>query len=504
MVDALAARKVPLAVALFAALVVFSLLPWRGVASSRRRARAAASPSVQVVITSAGLTQALTRMPDVAFSSSAPSGPIIHVDKGARYQSIKGFGGAMTDSSAWLIGAQLSPSTRAALMTALFGASGINLSFLRVPMGASDFTSGRKPYSYDDMPPGTADPRLKRFSIGHDTRFTIPLLQQALSINPGMFVLANPWSPPGWMKTNDAMGNVNNAGHLKPSSFRPLADYFVRFLQAYSALGIHVAAITPQNEPGQASTYPGMNLNEPSEAAFVRNDLVPSLKAAKLDTKVYGYDWGWSAPQIRYASALARSQAASELTGISTHCYRGNPTTISALHAQAPRLDEIVAECSPGIMPASTSEVAIASMRSWASALALWNLALDPAGGPVQPPNLACPHCTGIVTIDEATHAVTYTRDYYQLGQLSRFVLPGAVRIGSEHFVRYVHPTKRTSMATPGLDDVAFENPDGSRVLLAYNGSSAPIAFGVADAGQYFAYTLAPRATGTFIWNQPA
>jgi glucosylceramidase len=504
MLDALAARKVPLALALFAALVGFSLLSWAGAARSQVPARAAAGATVEVVMTSGGLRQALTRMPDLALSSAAPGGPIIHVNESARYQSIKGFGGAMTDSSAWLIGDRLSASTRATLMNALFGASGINLNFLRVPMGASDFTSGGKPYSYDDLPAGTTDPRLTHFSIARDTRFTIPLLQQALAINPGMFVLANPWSPPGWMKSNDALDNINSRGVLKPSSVRPLADYFVRFLQAYSGLGIHVAAITPQNEPGQASIYPGMNLSEPREAAFVRGDLIPALRAAKLDTQVYGYDWGWSAPQMRYASALVRSRAAGQLAGISTHCYRGNPTVIAALHAQAPRLDEIVSECSPGLEPASTSEVEIASMRNWASALALWNLALDPSGGPVQPPNRACPHCTGIVTVHEATHAVTYTRDYYQLGQASKFVLPGAVRIASNHFVSYVRPTRTRSMATPGLDDVAFENPDGSRVLVAYNGSSAPIAFGVENDGQYFSYTLAARATATFIWDQPA
>jgi glucosylceramidase len=386
-------------------------------------------------------------------------------------------------------------------MNALFGTSGIHLNFLRVPMGASDFTSGRRPWSYDDMPAGQSDPGLAHFSIAHDTPFTIPALQQALSINPGLFVVANPWSPPGWMKTNDAMSNVSNAGELKPSGARPLAAYFVKFLQAYAAVGIHVNAVTPQNEPGQASTYPGMNMSEPEEAAFVHNDLAPALKAAQLDTKIYGYDWGWPSHQIRLAYTLARSRVAGDLAGISTHCYRGNPTTIATLHAEAARLDEIVAECSPGIQPAPTSEVAIASMRNWASALALWNLALDPRGGPVQAPNLACPHCTGIVTIDERTHRVTYTRDYYQLGQLSKFVLPGAVRLGSNHFVSYVRPTKHRSMATRGLDDVAFENPDGSRVLVAYNSSSAPIPFAVEDRGRSFAYTLPGGATGTFIWN---
>ena len=487
------------AVALLIAVALLAVLAWRGAA---RSAATIASPNVEVVLTSAHLGQALTRMPDLTFSSIDPGGPIIHVDEQSSFQTIKGFGGAMTDTSAWLIYDELSPATRAGLMNALFGTGGIHLSFLRVPMGASDFTSARKPYSYDDMPPGRSDPGLGHFSISHDTRFTIPALQQALSINPGMFVLANPWSPPGWMKTNGQMGNPDGKGYLKQSSYAPLARYFVKFLRAYSSAGIHVNAVTPQNEPGQSSIYPGMTLSEPSEAAFVEHDLAPALRAAKLDTKIYGYDWGWSPSQIRYGYKLARSAAARDLAGISTHCYRGDPTTMSTLHREAPDLDEIVAECSPGIMPASTSEVEISSMRNWASALALWNLALDPSGGPVEPPNLACPHCTGIVTVDPATGTVALTRDYYELGQLSEFVLPGAVRIGSNNFVSYVQPTKSRSLATRGLDDVAFQNPDGSRVLVAYNNSPAPIAFGVQDDGRYFSYVLGARATGTFVWDQ--
>lgn len=507
------AGRLPLAAAaLLVALVTLALLPLPGAANSRggasganspggARPAALARPGVEVVITSADLRRALTRMPDLRFSMTAPRGRVISVEEHVRAQRIRGFGGAMTDTSAWLIDDHLSSATRAGLMNALFGASGIHLSFLRLPMGASDFTWGRKPWSYDDMPPGGSDPDLTHFSIAHDLAFTIPALHQALSIDPGMFVLANPWSPPAWMKTNDEMGNRDDTGSLKPSAARPLAAYFVKFLRAYAAAGIHVSAVTPQNEPGQASLYPGMNMSEGGEAAFVRYDLAPALRAANLDTMIYGYDWGWPPSQIRFAYALARSRAAGDLAGISTHCYRGNPTTIANLHREAPGLDELVAECSPGIMPATTSEVAIASMRNWASALALWNLALDPRGGPVMPPNHACPHCTGIVTIDEGSHRVTFTRDYFQLGQLSKFVLPGAVRLGSNHFVTYVHPTADRSMATPGLDDAAFENPDGSRVLVAYNNSRAPLAFAVKDAGRYFGYTLPGRATGTFVWG---
>jgi glucosylceramidase len=407
----------------------------------------------------------------------------------------------MTDTSAWLIWDILSPATRAGLMQALFGTGGIHLSFLRVPMGASDFTAEGQPWSYDDLPAGQSDPGLAHFSIAHDAAYILPALQQAVSVDPGMFVLANPWSPPGWMKTNDAMGNPDNAGSLKGSAAPSLADYFVRFLQAYAAAGIHVGAVTPQNEPGQSSIYPGLNMSEAQEATFVRDYLAPALRKAGLDAAIYGYDWGWPPRQIRFARALARSRAAGDLAGLATHCYIGSPAEIAALHAEAPHLDEIVDECSPGLMPAPTAEVAIASMRNWASALALWNLALDPKGGPVQPPNTACRRCTGVVTVDEATHAVTFTRAYYQLGQLSKFVLPGAIRLGSNHFVSYVRPTAHRSMVTAGLDDVAFANPDDSRVLVAYNTSRAPIAFSVKDGGRYFSYTLAPAATATFIWR---
>jgi glucosylceramidase len=494
------------AMALFGALVLFTLMVLRGAARAQVHPRAlgGVSPSVEVVITSANLSQALTRVADIPFSDGAPDGPIIDVDDGARDQVIKGLGGAMTDTSAWLIHDKLSASTRQWLINALFGTSGIHLNFIRVPMGASDFTSGRKPWSYDDMPAGASDPNLVNFSIHHDTLFTIPVLKQALSTNPGMFVLANPWSPPGWMKTNGKMSNRHGRGHLKSSSMGPLAAYFVKFLQAYAREGIHVAAITPQNEPGQASIYPGMDLSETSEATFVRSQLAPALKRSKLSTKIYGYDWGWARSEIGYAASLARSPAATELAGISNHCYLGDPTIMAALHRDHPRLDEIVAECSPGIAPAPTSEIEIASMRNWASALALWNLALDPSGGPVQAPNNGCPHCTGIVTIDEATHMVKLTRDYYQLGQLSKFVQPGAVRIASNNFVTYRYLAPHEGIATRGLDDVAFENPDGSRVLVAYNGSTAPIAFGVQNDGRYFSYTLQAGATGTFVWDRPA
>lgn len=461
--------------------------------------------TVETVVTSTSLGQALTRLPAVAFGGPVPAGlPVIHVNDATRYQRIRGVGAAMTDTSAWLIHDQLGPVARNALMASLFGPSGLRLNFLRVPMGGSDFTAGRSPYTYDDRPRGGPDPSLRHFSISHDTAYTLPLLRQALRLNPQTIVLANPWSPPGWMKTSGRLDNRRHTGRLLRVAYAPLADYFVRFIRAYAHAGVHIDAITPQNEPGNPTRYPGMEFTEPEEAGWITHDLKPALTAARLHPEIYGYDYGWSTSSAVFAHRLVRSSAASSLSGIASHCYFGSPWLMSSLHQMNPRLDQIVSECSPGITPFATSELLISSMRNWASTVALWNLALDRGGGPVQPPNQGCPACSGVITVNKSTHTFAPTLDYFQLGQLSRFVAPGAVRIASENFVRYRYIRRGTDIATPGLDDVAFLNPDGSKVLLAYNDSATATAFAVESRGRTLATELPPKATETLVWDRPS
>jgi glucosylceramidase len=462
------------------------------------------NPSVEVVVTSATMSQALTRVPDTHFGPRPASGvPVIHVNDAVRYQRVNGVGAAMSDSSAWLIHDQLGPAARSSLMNALFGSSGLGLNFIRVPMGATDFTAARLPYTYDDLRRGRRDPKLEHFSVAHDRPYIIPLLRQALALNPRTTVLANPWSPPAWMKANGRLDNRAHSGRLRSFAYAPLASYFVRFIQAYARAGIHVGAITPQNEPGNPTLYPGMEFSEPAEAGWIVDYLRPALRAAGLRPQIYGYDYGWSRASAGFGDRLARSRAAASLTGIASHCYFGSPGLISSLHRMNPRLDEIVSECSPGITPFATSELLISSIRNWASTVALWNLALDREGGPVQPPNEGCPHCTGVVTVDPATHTFVPTLDYFQLGQFSRFVRPGAVRIASDHFVRYRYVKRGADIATPGLDDVAFLNPNGSKVLLTYNDSTVTQVFSVESRGRTFTAQLPPGMSGTFIWDRP-
>jgi glucosylceramidase len=516
---------------------------------------------VAVTETSSDLTEAFSRRPGLRFSASGelPGIPVIDVNDTAKYQLFTGAGGAMTDSSAWLIWDELPPLTRTTLMNELFGPAGLHLSFLRVPIGGSDFTVGGMPYTYDDQPAGQSDPALADFSIAHDEAYILPALRQAQALNPTLYLEAVPWSPPAWMKTNDLLSNLGDAGSLLPSDYGPYANYFVKFLKAYAAERVRVSAITPQNEPRVPTPYPGLSLTAQQQASFVSGYLRPALQSARLDPSVFGWDLSWgplrasnplvaattspggsspgaSSPTAarptgmnsggrakRKAVKRVAAQPATDsserqaitpdlrklirlptatLTGLAWHCYRGSPTMMRGVHAASPGIQQIVDECATGggdIWP--TSELLISSFRNYANAVALWNLALDPEGGPVESPNSGCQSCTGLVTINEQTGTYTLSKDFYELGQLSHFVQPGAVRIASNHFVSYNLTPKYQTVVSPGLDDVAFENPNGSRVLFAYNNSTVPISFDLEWKGSAVSYTIPAGATTTFNWR---
>jgi O-glycosyl hydrolase len=440
-------------------------------------------------------------MPEKLFSTKAPRGvPVIDVNDAVGYQRIQGVGGAMTDSSAYLIRQQLAPKARSQLLNNLFSPSGAGLTMIRLPIGASDYTAAGQPYSYDDLPPGQSDPGLAHFSVDHDDDYIVPAMHDVLKINPSAKIVATAWSPPAWMKTNESYDNLGFSGHLLPGDWPLLAQYFVKFVKAYAKRGITIAAVTPQNEPRAPASYPSMSFTAGNEAKWIAQDLRPAIKRAKLPTKVFGGEVSFSAAD--YVKVLSQVPK-SGLDGMALHCYRGDPYVLGQLHDAAPGLRLVVSECATDLTPYTASEIIIGAMRNWASSVGLWNLALDPSGGPVQKPNTGCGNCKGIVTIDPQTHRVTYNLAYYQLAQIGHFVRPGARRIGSNHFVGYYVGTGHNRYgASRGIDDVAVRNPDGSLVLVAYNNTSSTERFAVHWEGRYITYELPSHATVTFTWNR--
>jgi glucosylceramidase len=447
---------------------------------------------VQVVETTGDRAMLLQPQPTVTFGSGSPSGLVITVNSGTKYQQMDGFGASLTDSSAWVVSNKLTASQQTTLWQSLFSpTSGIGISFLRQPMGASDFTATGN-YSYDDVPAGQTDPNLTNFSIAHDTTYILPLLQQALAVNPAIKVVAVPWSPPAWMKTSATM----NGGNMNTAYFPSLAQYFVKFVQGYQQQGVPVYAVLPQNEPLNSNTgYPTEYLAATDEAAFIGGNLGPALNAAGLSSvKILGYDHNWDQPSYP-ETLLADATAGPYLAGSAFHCYAGDVSAQSTVEAAYPSKGIWFTECSGTVGSSFAGDLAwnaenllIGATRNWARGVSLWNLALDQNSGPT---NGGCQKCRGVVTIDSSVSPATISNnvEYYVLGHLAKFVVPGAYRIDSNSF------------GHGSIEDVAFQNPDGSIVLLVLNSAGSSGGFTVSWNGQIFSYRLPAGAVATFHWK---
>ena len=427
-------------------------------------------------------------LPSLSFHrAQATTSPTITVSDAKKYQTIDGFGASLTDSSAWLLYTKLTPETRAETMRALFDPkSGIGVSMLRQPMGASDLALND--YSYDDMPAGQSDPELRHFSIEHDNAYILPSVLDALKLNPQIKVIATPWSPPGWMKTSGAL----IGGAVKPSAYPALANYFVKFVNAYESAGVPIYGLTMQNEPLYVpDNYTGMSFSAEQQADFLGNHLGPALEKANLHPKVMVYDHNWDHPE--YPTTVLNDPAAAKYAaGTAWHCYGGDVDAQSEVHNKFPNKDAWLTECSGGTwqkgnLLAEAAHLVISSTRNWAKSVILWNIALDQNNGPNTG---GCDKCRGFVTVDTSRSPaeVTRTVDYYAVGQASRFVHPGAVRIDTNAFEK--------------LEDVAFLNPDGSIALLVLNQADTPLPFVVNSKGSSFSYTLPAGSVVTFTWKQ--
>ncbi len=445
--------------------------------------------AVGVWITAADQSHLMTRTADASFRAGAGSGPfVINVDDSVVYQTMAGFGASMTESSAWLLYRQLDAGTRDAAMRQLFSPSdGIGLSFLRQPIGASDFSLSH--YSYDDVPNGERDDALARFSTARDEAFLFPALREAKRLNPALSIMASPWSPPGWMKTSGSMVG----GALLPDAREAFAAYLVRTVQALQAQGLPVDSVSLQNEPHYVpQDYPGMYMLAPEQALLIGQHVGPAFAQAGLGTKILVWDQNWS--DTDYPTSVLRDSAAAQYAdGAAFHCYAGDASAMTQLHDAFPAATIYVTECSTGawsVTPFGTAlyenmRLLVRSTRNWAQAVVKWNVALDENMGPRAG---GCTTCSPLVTVNRANGTLHPTADFYAVGQFSKFVAPGARRVAS------------TSFEPQGVESVAFVNPDGSHALVVWNGWG-PRRVAVTWQGSAFEYDLPGEAVATFVWG---
>lgn len=373
------------------------------------------------------------------------------------YQEVDGFGASFTDSSAYLMNQVLTEQQRDEAMTKLFHPEqGIGLSVIRNPMGASDYA--RDFYSYNELPFGETDVELAKFSIAHDEADIIPLTKQALQLNPQLKLMGSPWSAPGWMKTSGSM----IGGELKPEYYAAYAKYFVKYVQAYAAHGLHIYAVTPQNEPLYCPRhYPGMLMLPEVQSEFVKRYLKPAFAEQGITTKILCYDHNWDKPEYPLHVLEAAGDA---VDGVAWHWYGGKPSAQTEVFLADPSKEVHFTEGSggewiPPFEPAFSNvmRTGIEIIRNYSKSFVLWNMALDENNGP-SVPGFGTSTCRGLLKVEQQSKQFQYTLDYYALAHFSKCVRPKAVRLGTE-------------AADEAIRAVALRNVDQSIAVIAFNDS---------------------------------
>jgi glucosylceramidase len=418
----------------------------------------------------------------LSFAEGSNDLATITVNPDQKFQSIDGFGMALTGGSASLINQKLNAAQRTALLTELFKNDGnnIGISYLRISIGASDLSSA--PFTYDDTI--TPDTALLKFSIAPEKTDLIPVLKEIIQLNPQLQIMGSPWSAPVWMKTTPSF----RGGALNPAYYGAYARYLVRYVQEMAKEGIPIAAITPQNEPENPNNTPSLVMTAEEQKVFVKNHLGPAFEKAGLKTKIVIFDHNCDHPN--YPISILDDPAAKKyINGTAFHMYLGDISAMSTVHNAHPDRDVYFTEQwvsakgeFGGDLGWHTKNLIIGATRNWAKTVLEWNLAADEHQNPHT--EGGCTECLGAITINGS--AVKRNTAYYIIAHASKFVVPQSVRIGSNE--------------EKGLSNVAFLTPEGKTVLIVLNDSGAEKRFNIRIGSKMAQATLKNGAVGTYVW----
>ena len=391
--------------------------------------------------------------------ATAVAADAIVLDPAAARQEILGFGGALTDATCYVL-SQMPEDERRAVIRDLFAPGEMAMNVCRTCIGSSDYS--RAAYSFDES--GEPDPELKKFSIDHDKAYILPVMREARKVNPELFLFSSPWSPPGWMKANGSM----LGGAMRQNSFEPYARYFLKFLEAYKAEGVKIDAVTVQNEVDaeQNGRMPACLWAQEQEVEFVANFLGPALRKAGSPTKIWVLDhnynlWG------RAIGELSVPEANQYIDGIAWHGYVGEPLAMTRVHDAFPQKNAYWTEGGPDVKAPDYltdftrwADTFNGVLRNWARSITAWNLALDEMGNP----NIGPFSCGGVVTVENGTHKVTRSGQYWAFAHYSKHVRRGAKAIASNGVGEGAGQGTESAVSHAG-----FRNPDGSFVVVLAN-----------------------------------
>ncbi len=419
---------------------------------------------------------------------------------GKSYQSVDGFGLAITQASCYNL-LKMSPADRTAFLTEVFDRErGMGSSLIRVCIGGSDFSMDE--FTWCD------EPGLEHFAVHPlDEQYLFPVLDEIFAINPDVQIIASPWSAPLWMKVGEDGRTPHNqwfAGHLGEAYYQDYAKYFVRWIQEMERRGYPIMAVTLQNEPLNRGNSMSTYMSWQEQSNFIKWAIGPAFAAAGLKTKVlvfdhnYSYD-GNSGQQDYPVHIFEDPEAGRYVQGSAWHNYGGNVSVLDGVHARFPDKEIYFTEASIGTWNYSFEDCLINDFRDvflgtlgrWGKGVTLWNLMLDYQGKPFRP--RGCSTCYGAVSIDASDYSlnsVVRNSHYYDVAHCSKVLQPGAVRLGTSGY------------SAAGLAYQLYRNPDGSYAALILNETGSDALLNFVTDNYAVACRIPPRAIQSVTWSE--
>ena len=412
-------------------------------------------------------------------------GARLHVDTSRRFQTLEGFGGAFTEAAA-VTWAALPPAAREQLLVDYFDATrGHGYTLCRVHMNSCDFALGN--YAHVEQPD---DHALASFSIERDRQALLPFIRAATAAARGPIkLLASPWSPPPWMKTN---GEMNHGGQLRPECRAAWAQCFVRFIRAYEAEGVPVWGVTVQNEPMARQRWDSCLYSAEEERDFVRDHLGPALQAAGLSrVKIVIWDHNRDLMVERASVVYGDPEAAKYVWGTGFHWYGADHFDhVQLVHDAWPDKALLFTEgCQEGGPHIGAWDVGeryarsiINDLNRWTAGWIDWNLLLDERGGPNHVGNF----CSAPILADREQGRLMHQSAYWALGHFSRFIRPGAQRV-------------LCASSRADVETTAFLDPSGAVASVALNRHGHPVHMQLVVDGSAWPIDLPPHSIATFV-----
>ena len=402
------------------------------------------------------------------------------------YQEILGMGGALTESAAYTY-AQMSPEKQKELLDLYFGKNGNRYNFGRVHIQSCDFALGNYAYVEDET-----DKELKTFSIERDKEYILPLIHAAKEQEEELTLLASPWSPPAFMKTN---GEMNHGGKLKKEYYGMWADMVAHYVTEYKKQGVHISRLTVQNEPNASQTWDSCLFTGKEEQEYVCGYLRPALDAAgHTEVKINIWDHNKERVLDRAMESMSTEESRNAIDGIGFHWYTGDHfEALQEVRNRFPEKELIFTEgCVEYSRFAADSQVAHAEMyahdilgnfNAGMNAYLDWNIYLDEQGGPNHVKN----YCDAPVMCDTKNDTIDVKLSYYYIGHFSRFIKRGAKRMLISRF-------------TSQVEAAGFVNPDGGKVAVLLNRMDEVQKFTFGDGSKVCEMEMEPHTIMTICW----